>query len=255
MSHYKNVVWFHGHSHQLFATQELYQINNIDSIYVCYSVHIPSLASPRLVEDNEQHAVFEASEGYVVDVYENGVILRGRDFVHDKFLRIASFYLDTTLQTISAETYYDPTGTIRNKNSPKFDTPDGTTYMINKRYSESAGSIIDSNGYASFIIPCVGDGVTPYTLKLRNTGLGLTAARISRHFLFDVDQKMLGWINGSAFFSEMSGITILEDGAIQVDFVPPVETAFIIVCIEEKSNISISVLDIRDYVISITPLE
>lgn len=59
MFYYKNVVWFHGHSHQLFRTQEQFVINNVDSVYDQYSVHIPSLASPREVVDGEtQYAVF-----------------------------------------------------------------------------------------------------------------------------------------------------------------------------------------------------
>jgi hypothetical protein len=52
------------------------------------------------------------SEGYVVDVYENGIHLRGRDFVKGEFLPIASYWLDTTLQTIPAGTYTDSTGNI-----------------------------------------------------------------------------------------------------------------------------------------------
>ena len=51
-------------------------------------------------------------KGYVMDVYENGVHLRGRDFVKGAFLPIASYWLDTTLQTVAAGTYTDSTGTI-----------------------------------------------------------------------------------------------------------------------------------------------
>lgn len=52
------------------------------------------------------------SEGYVVDVYKKHIVLRGRDFVSEKFLPIASYWLDTTLQTIEANTFTDSTGTI-----------------------------------------------------------------------------------------------------------------------------------------------
>jgi hypothetical protein len=63
-----------------------------------------------IVEDN--HYLYEESEGYVVDVYENGIVLRGYDFVNAKFIPYAHYYIDTTLKTVAADTYVDPTGTI-----------------------------------------------------------------------------------------------------------------------------------------------
>ncbi len=72
-----------------------------------------NLTAPRNMNENGKlTTVFEASEGYVVDVYENGVYLRGRDFVNGKFLPIASYYLDTTLKTIEKNTFTDSTGII-----------------------------------------------------------------------------------------------------------------------------------------------
>ena len=255
MSHYKNVIWFHGHSHQLFQTQEQYQVNNVDRVYARYSVHIPSLALPRIIVDDAQYGVFEASEGYVVDVYENGIILRGRDFVREKFLPIATFYLDTTLQTVAEETYVDPTGTISNKHSPQLDSlPDGTAYMINRHYNNSLDEFTDANGFTSLIIPCVGDGMTAYTLELKNTGLDITTNRTSRHFLFDEEYNFIGWSNGSTYFSEMAGITVSDDGTIRINFVPMAKTAYIVLNIAE-SNEPISIRDIDDYVISLTEID
>lgn len=112
MSHYKNAVWFHGHSHTAFDSQEDNDIANYDKLFGIHSVHIPSLAVPREYEESAYVAKYADSEGYVVDVYENGIHLRGRDFVKGEFLPIASYWLDTTLQTISAGTYTDSTGTI-----------------------------------------------------------------------------------------------------------------------------------------------
>ena len=56
--------------------------------------------------------IYADSEGYVVDVYKDGIHLRGRDFVKGEFLPIASYWLDTTLQTVEAGSYKDGTGTI-----------------------------------------------------------------------------------------------------------------------------------------------
>ena len=113
MQHYKNVVLFHGHSHLRFDLQEIDDKANYSQAMGYRSVHIPSLAVPRDIVDETLTNVFAESEGYVVDVYENGIHLRGRDFVKGEFLPIASYWLDTTLQTIPAGTYTDSTGTIK----------------------------------------------------------------------------------------------------------------------------------------------
>lgn len=115
MHHYKNAHHFHGHSHLKFYLQYGSDIANIDHIFGGWSIHIPSLAAPRDGDPSGASSrveVYADSEGYVVDVYENGIHLRGRDFVEEKFLPIASYWLDTTLQTIEAGTFVDSTGTI-----------------------------------------------------------------------------------------------------------------------------------------------
>jgi hypothetical protein len=115
MSHYKNAHQFHGHSHLKFYLQYGSDIANIDHIFGGWSIHIPSLSVPRDGDPSgasSRKEVYADSEGYVVDVYENGIHLRGRDFVKGEFLPIASYWLDTTLQTIPAGTYTDSTRTI-----------------------------------------------------------------------------------------------------------------------------------------------
>lgn len=113
MAHYKNVVWFHGHSHMDFKYQEDCAQVNYDKNFGCHSIHIPSSASGRsLKADGSGWENPVGSYGYVVDVYENHIVLRGRDFVAEKFVPIATYCLDTTLQTIEANTFTDSTGTI-----------------------------------------------------------------------------------------------------------------------------------------------
>jgi hypothetical protein len=87
---------------------------NIDKYFGSWSVHIPSLSVPRDVDlsGGGYSTIYADSEGYVVDVYENGIHLRGRDFVKEEFLPIASYWLDTTLVEIPEKTYADSTGTI-----------------------------------------------------------------------------------------------------------------------------------------------
>ena len=114
MNHYRNVIWIHGHSHMEFQYQEYDSKVNYDHLFGCHSVHVPSLAEGRELKPDDSGYIFTPQEsyGYVVDVYKNHIVLRGRDFVADKFVPIATFCLDTTLQTVPANTYTDSTGTI-----------------------------------------------------------------------------------------------------------------------------------------------
>lgn len=115
MRHYPNVILFHGHSHLRFHLQEYDEKANYDNLFGCHSVHIPSITVPRdtsSVVDPTRIDLYAESEGYVVDVYKDGIHLKGRDFVKGEFLPIASYWIDTTLVTVEAGTYTDSTGTI-----------------------------------------------------------------------------------------------------------------------------------------------
>ena len=116
LSHYKNTIFFHGHSHLKFRLQEGCEYANLDESEGFKSVHIPSISRPRQEDGADEGTSPDyddsGSEGYVIDVYEDGIHLRGRDFVKGEFVPIASYWLDTTLQTVAANTYKDSTGTI-----------------------------------------------------------------------------------------------------------------------------------------------
>lgn len=116
LQHYSNVVFFHGHSHLKYDLQQHSEVANIDKKFGCWSVHIPSITVPRgtdSVVNPSRVELYAESEGYIIDVYENGIHLRGRDFIKGEFLPIASYWLDTTLQPVEANTYVDSTGTIK----------------------------------------------------------------------------------------------------------------------------------------------
>ena len=119
LDHYPNVTLFHGHSHVEFALQSLASNAIIDVSGHYNSIHIPSLAVPRTgtLADGTimSNYLYEESEGYVVDVYENGIILRGYDFVNGKFIPSAYYYIDTTLSSVKAGTYRDSLGIIVTK--------------------------------------------------------------------------------------------------------------------------------------------
>lgn len=113
LRHYKNTVWFHGHSHAKFELQALNDATVYSELCGYRSVHIPSLSKPKNYVNGSTVTELEASQGYAVDVYAGHIVLRGRDFVSGKFLPIATYCLDTTLHTVEAGTYTDSTGMIR----------------------------------------------------------------------------------------------------------------------------------------------
>lgn len=115
MRHYRNVTLFHGHSHLKLDLQAEHRKANYDNDFGIHSVHIPSLAVPRDGDATGSASRVELaaeSEGYVVDVYEDGIMIRGRDFVGEKYLPVGTYWLDTSLEYVAEKTYRDATGTI-----------------------------------------------------------------------------------------------------------------------------------------------
>lgn len=110
---YKNITWFHGHTHVTFGVEQ-YPVSD-DLGY--RSVHIPSLVSPRFYdeetnnlvdyyfdENNNQIWGSSLAEGYIIDVYKNKIVLKGINFAagnnKDEVKPFADevFVLDTTLR-------------------------------------------------------------------------------------------------------------------------------------------------------------
>ena len=117
LGHYKNTIFYHGHSHTKLICQELDKSANYANKNGFSSMHIPSVATSRdikLQEDGTYKMVIDyaSSQGYLVDVYDNFIILNGIDFITNKPIPIGTYKIDTTLQTIEAGTFIDTTGTI-----------------------------------------------------------------------------------------------------------------------------------------------
>ena len=116
MKHYKNVVLFHGHSHlRLHLQSEDDRANYVDDVGY-RSIHIPSISVPRDRTDSGTSYIYAESEGYIVDVYDNYIILNGRDFIDNdndgNIIPIGTYKIDTPLVTVEAGTFVDSTGTI-----------------------------------------------------------------------------------------------------------------------------------------------
>ncbi|MBE6764011.1 MAG: hypothetical protein E7553_06665 [Ruminococcaceae bacterium] len=95
LRHYKNTILFHGHSHFVFEMQEEVENATYSEALGFRSVHVPSLASNRKVVDGKLVSV-GGSYGYLVDVYEDRIVLNGVDFGTGEYVPLAVYSLDIT---------------------------------------------------------------------------------------------------------------------------------------------------------------
>lgn len=102
LDHYKNVIWFNGHSHIKYEYQRIWKNLNIMQYKGgARFVHISSLTVPRdIVDGSVSDNVYAESEGAVVDVYANYIRMRCRNFVGGKFYGMCEYLINTTPVTI-----------------------------------------------------------------------------------------------------------------------------------------------------------
>ena len=110
LAQYPNAILFHGHSHMklenqlhydstkpLDKDQESYKAANYTEKNGFKSVHVPSCATPRDInfDENESENDNDASEGYIVDVHDDCIVLKGMDLVNQKLLVMGTYKIDT----------------------------------------------------------------------------------------------------------------------------------------------------------------
>ena len=93
---YPNVILFHGHSHIKFGYQEIDDNATYTEKNGFKSVHIPSLGRPRDVDVSSATTPYADSEaqGYIVDVYDDCIVLNGWDFVGNKPVPLGTYRID-----------------------------------------------------------------------------------------------------------------------------------------------------------------
>ena len=95
----KNVIFFSGHSHWSYAMQkfnERLNISDFDGEY-CTMVHISSVSSPRTVSNTDTKAkerFLRQSEGYLVSVYPDRIVLTAVDFYMHEILSYANYVIE-----------------------------------------------------------------------------------------------------------------------------------------------------------------
>ncbi len=96
LKEYKNIVFFNGHSHWSYDMQngnDLLNITDYDGEYAPM-VHISSVTSPRSFSNIDflwHSNSNEMSEGYLVTVYENKIVLNAIDFINGNVLAYATY--------------------------------------------------------------------------------------------------------------------------------------------------------------------
>ena len=98
LAQYPKAVLFHGHTHIKFEDQKRDKSLNYTHKNGFHSVHIPSLGRPRNIkDDNTMEYAPSESQGYVVDVYDDYIVLNGLDFINEEPVSLGTFKIDTTL--------------------------------------------------------------------------------------------------------------------------------------------------------------
>lgn len=83
LKQYPKVVLFHGHTHIKYEEQEKDKNLNYTNKNGFHSVHVSSLGRPRDVIDNALVYAPSESQGYIVDVYDDCIVLNGMDFINE----------------------------------------------------------------------------------------------------------------------------------------------------------------------------
>ena len=96
MRQYPNAILFHGHSHMKFECQEYDVTANYTERNGFKSVHVPSVGKPRDVDltDGTTPEDMTASEGYIVDVYDDCIVLNGWDFVNSLPVSLGTYKIE-----------------------------------------------------------------------------------------------------------------------------------------------------------------
>lgn len=94
---YKNTILFHGHSHMKFENQE-HDVNaNYTEKNGFKSVHVPSLGVPRDINFDTMESKDDrsASQAYIVDVYEDCIVLNAWDMIDVQYIPLGIYKIDT----------------------------------------------------------------------------------------------------------------------------------------------------------------
>ncbi len=103
---YVNSIWFSGHSHWEWQLQKYQDRANIYRTYEGvkptsgWCVHVPSCGVPITSDGTTRVDNTAGSEGAIIQVYDNYIDILGIDLASGKYLPIATYRLDTSIEEI-----------------------------------------------------------------------------------------------------------------------------------------------------------
>lgn len=199
---YKNTIWFSGHSHWKWSLQQY-----DDNANICrntgsgWSVHIPSCAKPSDSNGDPTDATNKRvektaqSEGAVINVYENHIDVLGVDFISGKYLPIATYRLDTTLQEVEEkeeEAEVDETCLT------------ASDFVWNPKKGKDGMSITDVEGMPGYVDVIFGAKSQGYYMTNSTFTQGIASPNQIVSITFDDLQCWTGW--GTSSQTEVSTI-------------------------------------------------
>ena len=160
MKNNKNIILFTGHSHFKWDVQTACKTinicNKVNEEETGYFVHLPSVALPR---DKEGNKITEDAEGGIVDVYEDCIVIRGKNFIQNKLLPIA-YYKLPVMQGSLPNITYNITNTLSNATN-----------------SNNATSISSGSSYMATISPDINYNIESITVTMG--GVDITSTAVS----------------------------------------------------------------------------
>jgi len=102
LDHYKNVIWFSGHSHIKYQYQNVWDhLNVMQYKGGARFVHLSSLVVPRdIIDGSATGLIYAEGEFSVMEVYENAIRLKSYNLIEEKFYGLCEYIIDTTPVTI-----------------------------------------------------------------------------------------------------------------------------------------------------------
>ena len=121
-AHYTNIIWFHGHTHHSADISKYqgysgYTVGNVDSFFGnaynpkdptssanniqwTWSVHVPATVETREVVNGELIRNKNNSEGLIVDIYTNKIVLKYICFTKDKGITFINQEISNSRETL-----------------------------------------------------------------------------------------------------------------------------------------------------------
>ena len=254
VNYFVNSVWFSGHSHWKWHLQKWEENANIYRNNSAWNVHIPSCAIPGdAIDDVEIGRMVEENEGGIVDVYEKYIEIKGIDLKTGRYIPVAQYRLDTSIQSIidkdnSATIKLTYTHAIASNNLGIIEKGQSytNTFTINEGYTVDeivvkmgnvniTNSVLD--GYTVYIPNVTGDIEITLTVKqleylmhgqlkasdfaLLSTDNGQTVSQDGNDIVFNFPttaSSKFTWVAGNAVgnkYSNATHIAVLDYDGIE----------------------------------------